>query len=360
MKIAFLAPANNYHTIKWCKYFKEQGYSVHVISFVPGKIDGVEVYNINAFANPQDSDFKKIGYVFSFIKVRKLIEKIAPDFVSVHYASSYGFVAALSGIKRYTLSVWGSDVYDFPAKSIFHKLLVKYSLYKATYILSTSKAMALETSKYTDKHIDITPFGVDMSLFNAKLRTRKNDDTFVMGLVKALEPKYGIKTLLEAVAILKNDMPYSKLELRIAGKGSKADEYKEYAKKLGIENMTVWLGFISQEQAAWEYANMDCAIIPSESESESFGVSAVEAQACSCPVIISDIPGLMEATKPCVTSLVAPRGDARGIADCVKKFMCDYEYRIQMGKSGRRYVCQEYEYRSCFRKIEQFIVRCHF
>ena len=53
---------------------------------------------------------------------------------------------------------------------------------------------------------------------------------------------------------------------------------------------------------------MDCAIIPYESES--FGVSAVEAQACSCPVIISDIPGLMEATNPGVTSLVVLRGNA--------------------------------------------------
>lgn len=63
-----------------------------------------------------------------------------------------------------------------------------------------------------------------------------------------------------------------------------------------------------KEQAACESANMDCAIIPSESES--FGISAVEAQACSCPVIISDIPGLMEATNPGVTSLVVLRGNA--------------------------------------------------
>lgn len=358
MKVVFLAPANNYHTAKWCKYFKEQGYSVYVISFVHGNIDGVEVFSINAIANPRDSDLRKIGYIFTFFKVRKLIEDISPDFVSVHYASSYGFIAALSGIKHYTLSVWGSDVYDFPLKSILHKMIIKYSLYRATYILSTSKAMAVETEKYTDKHIDITPFGVDMDLFNAKKRKRKNEKTFVVGVVKSLEPKYGIKTLLEAISILKNEMPSQEIELRIAGKGSKADEYKEYAKKLGIENITSWLGFISQEQAACEYANMDCAIIPSESES--FGVSAVEAQACSCPVIISEIPGLMEATNPGVTSLVVPRGDARGIAECVKRLMFDYDYRIELGKMGRKYVVKEYEYNRCFRTIENLIKRCKF
>ena len=84
------------------------------------------------------------------------------------------------------------------------------------------------------------------------------------------------------------------MQLRIAGKGPQENEYKALAKELGIENITNWLGFIPQEQAALAWACMDCGILPSESESESFGVSAVEAQACCTPVIISDIPGLME------------------------------------------------------------------
>ena len=40
---------------------------------------------------------------------------------------------------------------------------------------------------------------------------------------------------------------------------------------------------------------MDLAVIPSVEES--FGVSAVEAQSCGCPVIISDLPGLKESTE---------------------------------------------------------------
>lgn len=358
MKICFIAPANSCHTVKWCKYFLSKQYSVHVITFVFGEIDGVEVHNINFSVDPHDSDLKKIWYVFQFVKVRKLVEEIAPDFVSVHYASSYGLVAALSGIKNYTLSVWGSDVYDFPRKSIFHRMLIKYSLFKATYILSTSKVMAIESNKYTSKHIDVTPFGVDMDLFNSKHRMRENDDIFVVGIVKTLEAKYGIKTLLESVAILSKELPQARIELRIAGKGSKEDEYKKYAEKLGIDDITVWLGFISQEEVAVEYANMDCAIIPSESEA--FGVSAVEAQACSCPVIISDIPGLMESTKPGVTSFVVSRGNAREIAACIKQLMFNDKLRLQMGKKGREYVFSEFEYVKCFQNIERYVKRCHF
>lgn len=103
---------------------------------------------------------------------------------------------------------------------------------------------------------------------------------------------------------------------------------------------------------------MDCAVIPSESES--FGVSAVEAQACSCPVIISNIPGLMEATKPGITSLVVDKGDAQGISNCIKSLIFDYNLRIKMGQDGRRYVYKEYEYYRCFKKIEKFIKKCRF
>ena len=76
-----------------------------------------------------------------------------------------------------------------------------------------------------------------------------------------------------------------------------------------IDSIVKWLGFISQEDAAKEWANMDIGIIPSVSDSESFGVSAVECQACGVPVIISDIPGLEESTCPGKSSLVVPRGD---------------------------------------------------
>ena len=99
--------------------------------------------------------------------------------------------------------------------------------------------------------------------------------------------------MIKAVAIIKKTRPEIPIKLRIAGKGEKEEEYKQLAVKLGIADVTTWLGFISQEEAAREWANMDVAVIASTLESESFGGSAVEAEACGTAVIISDIPGLM-------------------------------------------------------------------
>ena len=353
MKILFLASADNYHTKKWCNYFTSKGHEVHVISFTDDKIDSVHVHPINCGVTAKSSDLKKIKYLFNIFKIKQIIKDINPDIINAHYVSSYGMVAALLGIKNYVLSVWGADIYDFPRKSLIHNLYIRYALRKATYIFSTSKAMAKEIGKYTKKNISITPFGVKTDLFSPNKRTRKGDKKFIVGTVKALTPKYGIDVLLKAVRKvieIDNDIP---IELRIAGKGDHELEYKDLAKKLAIDNITKWLGFISQDQVAIEWANMDLAIVPSVLDSESFGVSAVEAESCETPVIISDIPGLMEATLPGITSVVVPRKDSDMLAKKIIELYKDKRKRDEMGKAGRDYVIKMYDYEYCFNNIEK-------
>lgn len=358
MKICFMAPAENYHTAKWGTWFSRRGHQVHIISFTKGSIDGCTIHVVISGADIHGGDGQKLKYLLQAHKIHQLVKAIQPDIINVHYATSYGTVAALANLPPYILSVWGSDIYDFPKKSIFHRMMLQFSLSRANTLFSTSTAMAEEASKYTRKTFTITPFGVDCKLFSPdKTRAKQHDmvDTksgkdYVIGTVKSLSDKYGIATLLRATAILKNNHPEVPVQLRIAGKGPQENEYRELAKELGIEMITHWLGFISQEQAAVEWANMDCAIIPSESES--FGVSAVEAQACGTPVIISDIPGLMEATQPGTTSVVVPRGDAQAIASILNELYYDAKKRIELGKHGSEFVAKQYEVNTCFNKVE--------
>ncbi len=352
MRICFVAPANNYHTKKWAVWFSGRGHEVHVVSFIKDDIPGTIVHFIDTGVGPEDSDSSKIKYLLHARVLKKIVDKIQPDIVNVHYATSYGTVAALSGIKRYILSVWGMDIYDFPKKSILHQMMLKYSLHKASLLLSTSKAMAIEGNKYTNKKFIITPFGVDMKLFSPVQRTRHCDDgKFVMGTVKGLTDKYGISYILKAAAKVREKIGVP-IELRIAGKGLQEEEYKRLAKELSIDDITHWLGFISQEDAAKEWANMDIALIPSTLESESFGVSAVEAQACGTAVIISDIPGLMEATNPGKTSIVVKRKCVESLSNGIISLYEDSIKRNQIALNGRAFVEKKYDLDKCFKDIE--------
>ena len=357
MKICFIAPADNYHTKKWCNWFHNRGYEIHVVSFTYSEIDWATVHSLNSNVDVHGSDFGKLKYLQYAGKIKRIVEQIKPDVINVHYATSYGTVAALSGLKGYVLSVWGSDIYDFPNKSVLHKAMLKFSLSRAEYIFSTSNAMAEETRKYTKKSIEITPFGVDTELFSPNKRNRNpSDGDFVVGTVKALTPKYGIEYILKAVAMIKNGYPQIPIKLRIAGKGSHEKEYKNLALSLEIDDITTWLGFIPQEQAAKEWANMDVGIVASTLDSESFGVSAVEAQACGTPVIISDIPGLMEATSPEQTSVVVPRKDEKALAEAIVSLYKNPMMRENMGNEGRKYVLENYELNECFEKICRLLI----
>lgn len=350
MRICFLAPANSAHTVKWCRYFAEKGHEVHVISFTEGEIEGVRIHLVSSGAAAGGGDMQKLLYLTGAGKVRKLVREITPDVLNVHYATSYGTVAALAGCKNYVLSVWGSDIFVFPKKSPIHRLLLQCSLRRAQYLFSTSRAMAEEAGKYTKKHFEITPFGVDLQLFSPEKRRREEND-FRVGTVKTLAPAYGIDTLLKAVSIVRTEHPEIPLRLRIAGSGPQEAEYHELAKNLGIESLTDWLGFLPQARAAEEWANMDLAVICSNSES--FGVAAVEAQACACPVIISDLPGLMEATDPEKTAVVVPKGNAKKLAEAIIMLYNAPERRKEMGKCGRVYVEEHYELTNCFEKVEK-------
>lgn len=347
MKICFLAPANNYHTKKWCEFFTDNGHEVHVISFTEGKIENTTVHYIDSGVKTTAKDIKKIKYLSKIKEVKKIIKRINPDIVNAHYATSYGMVASLLKI-RFFLSVWGTDVYIFPRKSIIHKLYFKYILKKATYIFSTSITMKEEIKKYTKKHVYVTPFGVKMDLF--KPISKKENNEFVVGTIKSLKEKYGISYIIKAISLIKKERPDINIKTIIAGTGEKEDEYKKLAKDLDVS--VYWLGYISQEQAAREWANMDVALIPSTDDSESFGVSAIEAEACGVPVIISNIPGLLETTTE-ESRIVISKKNEKELACAIIELYDNKNNRITMGKKGREYVLNNFEYNKCFKYIEE-------
>lgn len=356
MRICFVGPSNSAHIIKWCIWFSKRGHEVHVISFTNDKIESAIVHSIDIRVNPNGSDVSKLKYLLTGKQIKTIVNEIKPDIINAHYATSYGIAMALSGVKRYILSVWGSDIYDFPNRSKLHKELLKYSLKKATILFSTSQAMADEASKYTNKKFHITPFGVDMRLFNPDKRNRTSNSPFIVGTVKTLSDLYGIKYIIKALAIIKNEHPEVDIIARIAGDGVNSEDYKVLAKKLGVADKVCFLGRIPQEQAANEWANMDVAVIPSISY-ESFGVAAVEAQACGTPVIVSAVGGLMETTIADKSSFVVPVKDALAIATNILSLYNDKDLKETMGKAGRANVEMKYELNNCFEHIEKIYDR---
>lgn len=340
MKICYLADASSAHTKKWCNFFKEKGYDIHVISLNNGHIEGVKVHylNINSEKIKSENSFNKVTYILKIFKIRRILKKIKPDIVHAHYASSYGLIGSLVNYHPYVLSIWGSDIYEFPLKGKLFQRIIKFNLSKADKILSTSKAMAKEAKKYTNKKIYITPFGVDRKLFRPiqDIKDKNEKRSYILiGTVKSLEPKYGIRYLIKAFALLKEK--YNNVKLEIAGDGSEKKDLKALCEKLKLSNEDVkFLGRIDQQEVINAFNRFDIAVFPSNHES--FGVAAVEAQACSTPVIVSNVGGLPEATCPGYSSIVVNPRESNEIYKALKKLIENKELRTEMGKNGVKFI----------------------
>src|SRR5690554_3406426 len=298
MKLVLLAAASSIHTVRWANGLSEAGLEVHVISQHPA-------------GDPFDSSIEvhvlpfrgALGYFTIVPGVRKLLKEIHPDIVNAHYASGYGTTARLVGYRPWVMSVWGSDVYDFPHKSFLHKWLVKKNLNDADSVASTSRCMAEETRALAPKlgDIDITPFGVTMGAFQSNAIELDTPKTrLVIGTVKAMKPVYGIDILIQAYALLVNRLKSfgggnaPDLELRLVGGGDQAGELKSLADSLGVSDSVKFVGHVPHEKVPDELAKLD--VFVALSRSESFGVAALEAGAAGRPVVVSDAGGLSEVT----------------------------------------------------------------
>ncbi|WP_346689524.1 glycosyltransferase [uncultured Cloacibacillus sp.] len=342
MKIAFLAPLSSIHTIRWANVFAEHGHEVHVISMHNLSVDQLH-QGVCAHMLPLKAP---LGYYLNVWAIKSILKRIKPDVLNAHYASGYGTLARLSGYHPLVLSVWGSDVYDFPYESHIKMSIIQKNLDAADIICSTSEVMKKQTESLlrSSKKIFVTPFGIDTTKFTPK----KNfaEEVHVIGTVKTLAPQYGINTLIKAFAIVANKLVDKSLKLVIAGDGLQGTELVNLAASLGIADKCEFLGKIPHNKVPEVLHSFD--IYVALSENESFGVAILEASACGLPVIVSDAGGLPEVVENGVTGIVVPKHDPKAAAEAILQLIrCDKKRKIY-GQNGIQRVKSLYHWENCY------------
>ena len=352
LKIALLAPANSSHTIKWASGLTECGHSVHLISAHKASQDlpgNVRCYRLPIAA--------PLGYVLSAISLRKILKEIKPDILNAHYATGYGTLARLSGFRPLLLSVWGSDIYVFPKKSKIHRWLVRGKLRAATAIASTSECMATATRNIVrDRHIFVTPFGVDEKAFSPNVGDRyPHSNRLVIGTVKALSSHYGIDTLIEAFALARETIDNKiELTLDIYGSGPELLKLKSLCERLRLTHCVRFYGRVPHAKVPEILNGFD--IFVALSRSESFGVAILEASASALPVVVSDAEGLAEVTLNEVTGLVVPKEDPFAAAQAIVHLVRSPDLCRKIGEAGRKHVLEKYSWtRSLELMIDAYI-----
>ncbi len=353
MKILLLAGGRN-HVIKWLNGLVKLGHTVYVVSLIERdatiytEYPNVQYFDFG-FKSEQISSklggLNKLVYLKTVFAVRRIIREVSPDLVHCHYASSYGLIGALTGFKPLFISVWGSDIYDFPRISWLHKLVIQYTLKKADLVFSTSNCMAKVVKEYTKTPVEVISFGVDTNFFIPDL-SKKEDYKTVVGTVKGLNPKYGIDNLIRAFNILVDKHPKLNLELKIIGDGR--EEYKKdlisLAESFGISNKVLFRGYVNNADIPAMLNSFDIYVALSNLDSESFGVAIIEAMSCGIPVVVSDVDGFMEVVLNGKTGIIIPRNDVDAAAKAIEKILLDNDLQNQFSLNARNHVLKHYRF----------------
>lgn len=151
----------------------------------------------------------------------------------------------------------------------------------------------------SDQYIDeLLPFG---------------QDTPLLLHVGSTVPRKRIDLLLRIFAAVREQSEHPGLQkaklVRVGG--VLTPQQSAEAGRLGILEHIVQLPFLSREALAAVYRRSDLALLPSEVEG--FGLPVIEAMACGCPVIATDMPVFREVGGP--AAVFAPLADIRAWRD---------------------------------------------
>jgi len=182
--------------------------------------------------------------------------------------------------------------------------------------------------------------GVDLQRFTmgggkAKARVKLNiaADAQMVTFVGRIQPHKGPEVLVRAVAEMITHSPYlrAKLALVIIGgaSGSGAAEperLKALAKFLGVEDVVHFMPPIDREELPDWYRASDLVCVPSYSES--FGLVALEAQACGTPVVATAVGGLRAAVADGISGSLVDGHDPRAWSAVISRLLADPARRL--------------------------------
>lgn len=349
-RILLLADSASPHTEKWAVALAEKGFTVGIFSLNNSAGSWHECHSnillLNEPERPHNKEtwLSKLAYPLALPKLLRKIKAFRPHVLHAHYATSYGLLGALSRFRPFVISAWGSDVFEFPHTSPVHEYLLKFNLKRADALLATSHALKTELQQYTGRPIGVIPFGVNTERFSPAGATPPGVDGAVrIGLIKSIEDKYGIATVLDAALLVKTKLPTLNFELYLVGGGTRLDYYKERSTAMGLDQLVTFTGKIPFSKIP-EYHNFLDIFLNVSIVNESFGVSVIEAMACEKPVIVTNAPGLTEIVNHEDLGIIVNKDNAEQLAGAMMRLSLSPALRLALGKAGRQHVLRNYDF----------------
>jgi D-inositol-3-phosphate glycosyltransferase len=193
------------------------------------------------------------------------------------------------------------------------------------------------------EHVHVVAPGIDLATFQPLDRADARRKIGygpgrVLLFVGRLERLKGVDVAIRALALLR-DRAHDDLRLIVLGEDvrdgeeSEKERLKQVASASGVRDRVDFLGSVAHHELPYFYAAADVCVMPSYSES--FGLVALEAQACGRPVVASGVSGLRSVVRDEVSGYLIDDHDPAIYAERIGRLLADPELAQQMGRRGR-------------------------
>ncbi|MDB5117094.1 MAG: bshA [Mucilaginibacter sp.] len=307
------------------KALADNGHQVHFITYnQPARLD---FFSENLFYHEVSvSKYPLFDYPpYELALASRLVDVVRfenLDILHVHYAIPHASAAFMAKQILLTYGIYipvvttlhGTDI-TLVGKDRTYKPVVTFSINKSDGVTAVSENLRKDTYEFfeIENDIRVIPNFIDLKRFSLQAK-----DHFKKAIAPAGEKILvhtsnfrKVKRTEDVVKIFARIREKIPSKLLMVGDGGERSDCEQLCRDLGVGDDTRFLG---KQDAIEEILSVsDLFLMPSQSES--FGLAALEAMACKVPVISSNAGGLPELNVDGVTGFLKDVGDIQGMAD---------------------------------------------
>jgi len=297
-------------------------------------------------------------------KLVESVQKYNLDILHVHYAIPHAFAAYMAKqmLKDFDIDIpivttlHGTDITLVGSHPVY-KPAVEFSINHSDVVTTVSQSLKNDTLRLFNirKEVEVIYNFIDFDKIdnenndNCLRDTLAGDGEKILTHVSNLRPVKRIPDVIKIFYKVQQKIP-SKLIL--VGDGPDKEKADLLAKELGIEDRILFLG--KSDEILKILCLTDLFLLPSETES--FGLAALEAMASKTPVISTNTGGLPEVNIQGVTGFLSDVGD---VDDMAKKaiFILEDEERLLEFKNNAYKAAHEFSIEKILPKYEEMYKR---
>lgn len=326
------------------KALAQRGHQIHFISYaLPFRLTGF-VENV-FFHEVEMSSYPLFEFPLYTLALASKMVEVAEfenlDLLHVHYAIPHASSAYLAknmlkkkkDIKIIT-TLHGTDITLVGLEPSFLPL-VKFSIEESDGVTAVSRFLKEKTiTNYNiDKNIEVIPNFIDTELFKPMeaCNFRKHIAPEGEKILIHTSNFRQVKRVTDTIKILERVIKEVPTKLILVGDGPDRSECERLCRQLNLFDHVKFLG--KQEGLVEILNSADIFLIPSQSES--FGLAALESMSCGKPVVSSSVGGLPELVKHNETGFIAEIGDIERMARYIIDLLTNEKKYEAFSKNSR-------------------------